>query len=737
MRSNPAQYSFSAGEISPLLHGRPDYQRVQSGLRRCRGFVPLRQGGVTRAPGTIHRGTTRSNGAARLIPFRFSAEDSVVLEFSALRMRVWRYGAPVMAGAEPYELVTPYDADAIWRLRWQQSADVIYMVDGVLRPRILSRLALDNWTITGVPFARGPFGIENTVEAVTIQSSAATGVDITLTGVGGPFVPEHVGARFSLRVANDQTVPTWAGNEEVSAGDRRRFDGRIYTVVSGSNTGVNPPVHRGGTRKTGKDGPVWSFTSDEFGIVTVTAVANANSATGSVVKRLPEAVVSEGTWHFAESQFSEKAGWPSTVTIYDQRLVYAGTPSDPRTIWFSAVGNFRDFEPSVEADGSFAYAISGGSAVSRILWLTAGARALHIGALGEEWSSRAAANLEALGPANATFRLDSSVGASPADPVVPDGRPIFIARDRGRVFELRYAFEQEKNVAYELSLPAEHLGAAGFEEIAWQSAPLRLGWVRRTSGDLAVLVHDPNEDVLGWAVHTLAGGYVESIAVSGDATGRADVVTMVVRRVIDGETVRHVEELSPFYGVLTGAQPIAEANHLFGAVVKAEAEPFTTVAGLGHLEGETVRVWSEQGDLGEHVVSAGAVTLEDAVVRATVGLFDAAHWIETLDVQAGVREGASLGRQKRIKAVGVRWHRTAAAEVRMVEREFGAPDIEGAWVDATRMPVPRDLVEAFDGVLNVNAVSGHAKEVTVQVRPVGGAPMTMLSAVPIVDVAGG
>lgn len=51
-RTSPQQRSFSSGEIDPLLHQRSDYQRNQSGLALCRGFLPLPQGGFTRAPGT-------------------------------------------------------------------------------------------------------------------------------------------------------------------------------------------------------------------------------------------------------------------------------------------------------------------------------------------------------------------------------------------------------------------------------------------------------------------------------------------------------------------------------------------------------------------------------------------------------------------------------------------------------------------------------------------------------------
>lgn len=736
MRTSPSQYSFSSGEVSPLLHGRPDYQRTQSGLRTCHGFLPLRQGGITRAPGTLYRGRTRADAAARLVAFEFAANDAVILEFSHLRMRVWRYGAPVLAGGAPYEIVTPYDATAIWRLKWVQSADVIYLVDGRGPPQRLARRALDDWTIGACVFQRGPFEAENTDEAVTIQASGETG-SVTLTGAGTSFSAALVGSLISLRAPDDEAIPTWTGNTPVAAGDRMRYDGRVYQVVSGTDTGVNPPIHAGGRAKTGQAGPVWAYVSDGSGIVRVTAVAGGDSATATVIKALPPAAATAPTHRWAEGAWSGKRGYPAAVTIYDQRLVMAATPASPRTVWFSAVGGFTEFEPSVEADGSFAYDIAGVQSLNAILWLQAGSRGLHIGALGEEYSSKSSTTLEAIGPQNAVFRSDSTIGSRDAQPVSPDGKPIFIARDGQRIFELRYAFDQDANTPIELSLPSEHLGAPGFAEIAWQSAPLRLGWVRRGDGTLAVLLHDTNEDVLGWATLSLAGGFVESIAVAAGPTGAEDVVTLVVRRTVAGEVRRHVEEIALAYGVLSGAQPIAEAVHLMAARVAANAAGFTVVAGLDHLEGESVAVWTDRGELGPLVVTGGQVVLEDAVTRATVGLFDATHRVETMDIYAQLREGASLGRQKRVKAIGLRWHRTAAAELRSVEREFGQADVVSRWIDVTSPRAPYDLIEGASGVVDASVPSGYAKEVSYQMRPVGGAPMTLLGAVPIVESAGG
>jgi len=63
-RSAPAQRSFASGEIAPILSGRHDYLRHQTGLAACRGFIPLREGPVTRAPGTRHLGRTRDDAEA-------------------------------------------------------------------------------------------------------------------------------------------------------------------------------------------------------------------------------------------------------------------------------------------------------------------------------------------------------------------------------------------------------------------------------------------------------------------------------------------------------------------------------------------------------------------------------------------------------------------------------------------------------------------------------------------------
>lgn len=735
-RSAPIQVAFSSGEIDPLLHRRSDYQRYQTGMAVCRGFLPLRQGGFTRAPGTVFRGMARENAFARLIPFEFARNDALVLELTAGKMRVWRYGLPILSGANPYEIDHPYDEAALRRLVWVQSADVIFLADGLLPIQKLSRFALDSWTIAPVVFNDGPFRVQNLTEALTVTPSGATG-SVTLTSSGGLFGQNFVGGLMSLQPFNITAVPRWTGNTATAPNELMAFDGRVYQVVSGTNTGVNPPIHDEGERRAAREGIIWRYLCDEFGIVRITAVGNATTATATVIRRLHPDVVASGTYRWSEGAWSARWGYPSTLEIHEQRLIAAATPSEPRTLWASAIGAFESFRPGVEADDAFAYIIAGGSSVNRILWLQRGRRGLHIGALGEEHSTRSDSQSQAIGPTTAVFGLDSAVGSSDVAPIAPNGNPIFVAKDGARVFEIAYSFQDDANRVLELSLPAQHLGAERFEELAWQSAPQRMLWLRRGNGDLAAMLYDPAEEVLGWATVPVADGFVETIAVSPTPDGEGDRLMMVVRRAVGSATVRMIEETAINWGVLTGTDAFASANHLFAASVFVREIPVAVFA-LPHLAGQVVHAWTDKGGYGPLTVALdGTVTLPEAVARATIGLFDATHMAETLDISTPAPDGSTLGRFGRLDGhtvVGL--HMTAGGHVASVELQLGQPERVGDRRPLLPERPAQTRADPASGLARIPTPTGHAPERRLRFFPEGGAPLTITAVRPVTSEAG-
>lgn len=740
-RTSPPQVAFSSGEIDPLLHRRFDFQRFQTGLATCNGFYPLKQGAFTRAPGTIFRGFTRDNALAVRVPFEFARDDSLSVEFTDGKARIWRYGALVETAGVPYEIDTPFPEASLANLCWVQSADVIYITDGQRELQKLSRYALDNWTIGPTGFTTGPFRTQNIDETLTLLASATTGT-ITLTASAAFFVAEHVGSLVLLKPTDWSAIPYWTTNDAVSVGDKRRYNAigsvdYVYELTAGSNTGTVAPIHSEGTQKVDPNGATWRFVSDDSGIVRITAVTDSTHATATVLKTVPDPCATDASYRWAEGAWSDRYGYPQTIELFDQRMVAAATPAEPRTAWFSGVGDFTDWEPGTDADSSFAYVIAGDSSINRIIQLKRGGKGLHIFSLGEEYSSRSDTASQAIGPTTAYFSTDSSKGAATARPIAPDGDPIFICKDKARIYQMAYDLQSDRNRPTELSLPSQHLGAEGFEQIVFQASPMGLAFLRRGDGTLAVMLQDRQQDVLGWARMSLAGGFVEAMDVTASADGAYDVLTMVVRRTLGGETVRCVEELALTYGLLTGTQPIAEAVHLFCAEIFTPETPADTFT-VAHLAGETVWAWTDLGNYGPLTVADdGTLTLPDAVSRATIGLFDDTHLVETLDVQAAASDGNTMGRRKRLHTgAGIAVHRTADGTVSGIERSLGSPDRVGPAMPIIPRAVASVPTQAFTGVASVAAQTGQAHEVAYRFAPKGGAPMTITGVVPIVEEAG-
>ncbi|MEO0859230.1 MAG: hypothetical protein AAFY65_01355 [Pseudomonadota bacterium] len=739
MRTSPIQTTFSSGEISPLLYGRADYTKFQSGLRTCRGFLPLRQGGFTRAPGTTFLGNTLDNKPARLIQFEFALDDSLLIELTDRKMRIWRYGALVQKDGAAYVLDTPFDQASLDTLKWVQSADVIYMADGRQPIQRLERRALDDWAFSDFLPDDGPFEKLNIDEDVQVQVDRTAEADetVTITANADLFEADDVDRILQIEAFEYPDIGIWTANQPIGTGDQRRFDGNIYEYVDGNaRTGLAPPLHTEGTEKI--DGTQsYRFVSDGVGIVKITGVTDARTADAVVIKAIPSSITDRTTYRWSFGAWSKKTGYPAALEIYDQRLVAAATQSEPRTIWFSVVGSFDQFRFGAEADDAFAYTISGSTTLNRILWLKTGARGLHVGTLGQQFSLRSADGNSVIGPTTIDLSADAGFGSHDAVPIAPDGRPMLISRDRQRIYEMAYAFESDATRALELTLAAEHLGRGQFEDLTWQSSYDRMAWARRADGTLVAMLHDPAQDVLGFAPYSLADGYVQSLATYPDPSTGLDVVEMVVRRQVNGQTQHFVERQDQNFALADAT--VVDANHLFCAARFVSNLPDGQAAfDVPHLPGQQVHAWTNQGTLGPVPVVNGRAVFDTPVTHATIGLLDSTHEVETLPIRAASREGDTTGREQRLlPGHGIRVHRTAGGTCEAIQRQVGRGDISEGAREIVPLTVGTNRQTLFSGVTELSVPSSVTKEVSLRIRPTGAAPLSVLTLTFMIEEAGG
>ncbi len=78
---HPIKTHFSAGEITPLLHGRSDIQGYNAGLKKCLNWIPTRHGAIERRPGTRYLGNFDGYDA-KLIDFQINENEVYTLAFS-------------------------------------------------------------------------------------------------------------------------------------------------------------------------------------------------------------------------------------------------------------------------------------------------------------------------------------------------------------------------------------------------------------------------------------------------------------------------------------------------------------------------------------------------------------------------------------------------------------------------------------------------------------------------------
>lgn len=604
-RTTWIQNNFNAGEWSPLTYGRSDVSKYNNALATCLNYVPTTQGGLTRRPGTRYIANTKSNAAVRLVSFEFSITQAYVLEFGDQYIRFYTLGGQLLSGMSPYEIATPYTAAELSELSFTQSADVLYIAHRNRKPRKLSRLGPTNWTLTTITFSDGPYLSFNTT-TTTITPSATTG-SITLTASAAAGI--NGGAGFST---NDI--------------------GRIVRIQHTSTWGW---------------ATITAFTSTT--VVSATVNSAFGATTASSVWRL-------GAWYGVEGT-SATARYPGCVGFNQDRLTFASTWDNPNRIDSSNSGDYENFTPT-KTDGtvidSNALAFSLNSAkVNAINWLISDEWGLLAGTASAEWVIAASTQQVALTPTNVNAKQVTNYGSTFVPPVRIGKSTLFVQRTKRKIREMTYQFTLGTFQAPDISLVSEHLTKSGIKEMAVQQAPHSTVWMVTNDGVLAGVIYDKDQDVIGWHRHQLGGfsdagqtaaPIVESIACIPNTSIDRDDLWVVVRRYINGATVRTVELMEKYW---EDGDTLPNAYFVdCGATYSGAAT--TTISGLTWLVGQTVSVLADGSVHPSRVVSAGgAITLERSVTKAQVGLgYNSTG--KTMRIEAGGADGPAQGKLKRI-----------------------------------------------------------------------------------------
>jgi hypothetical protein len=110
------QTSLNAGELAERMAGRVDFQKYFNGLSTMVNAIPLKQGGAEKRPGL--EWVAEAKGKAKLIPFEFSVEDTVIIEAGDEYMRFFTEAGQIKVD----EPIDDTDFVRLSTYKWYESA---------------------------------------------------------------------------------------------------------------------------------------------------------------------------------------------------------------------------------------------------------------------------------------------------------------------------------------------------------------------------------------------------------------------------------------------------------------------------------------------------------------------------------------------------------------------------------------------------------------------------------------
>lgn len=346
--------------------------------------------------------------------------------------------------------------------------------------------------------------------------------------------------------------------------------------------------------------------------------------------------------------------YPAAVAHFEQRRVFANTTENPQQVWGTRSGTESDlgYHIPVKDDDRISFAIASREPAA-IKHIVPVAQLLLLTESGEYRVTPI--NTDAITPSSIAVRAQSYIGSTHVRPQIVNTSVLFAAARGGHVRELGYSAQIDGYLTGDLSIRASHLfDTFELTDSAYTKAPYPIAWFTSDNGKLLGLTYVPEEGVGAWHWHDTDGVF-ESI--SAGPEGAEDRLYAIVRRTLNGSTVRTVERM--------GAQATpAELEDAFqvDCGLTYDSTAATTISGLSHLQNEAVSVLADGLVVdGKTVSASGAITLSTAASVVHVGLPFTCD-MQTLPLAVQV-EAFSHGRTKNVNRVWLRCMDSGAFEV--------------------------------------------------------------------------
>lgn len=546
------------------------------------------------------------------------------------------------------------------KMRFAQSADVVFVACDGYRPQRIERRSERSWSVCDYAPDNGPFQTRSRKVKLQVDVTEGNG---TLSADGPLFNSDSVGSLYRLTSNNVHQQISLAGADQYSDPFRvtgilatQYNDRDFYYTISGTWVGtlrwyrsfdeqdfgykqfrylygsatIDITTNGGplGNSDDNNNAIVWYKIGFEAGAYTSgvadiditydgwgsTGICRVVGYTGpqnvSVEVLTPFKQIDAYTDVWEESEWSPNFIYPSAVAFSDGRLWWSGSDR----FWGSVSDDFENFDDATEGDSGPISRSIGTGGVNKTQWMLSLQR-LIIGTEGSITVAKSSSFDEPITPTNLSLKDCSNTGTAPVDAVKVDNRAIYADRAARSLYEMSFDGGSQDYVVTQISKLTTDIFAGKVRCLAVQRAPDTRVWVVLQDGSCICMVYEPLQEVLAFIPIETLGSFESVCVIPGEEQDR---VYFVVARTNSGGSVRFIEKMA-----LDSEVAPDVTCKVMDAYVRGLNSPASTTVSVGtHLAGRTVVVWAGGVPIASTylVNGSGNITVPSPVEEWVAGL---------------------------------------------------------------------------------------------------------------------
>lgn len=689
--------SFAGGEITPEMYGRLDNVKFQTGLALCRNAMVLPHGPVAKRPGFAYTNFAKdATQAVRIIPFAYSATQTMVLEFGAGYIRFHTQGGTLLETSVAITAITKANPGVVTSNSHGYSNGDWVFISGVAgMTQVNSRYykvanATTNTftlqdTLTGANINTTSFstytsgGTAARVYTISAPYAAADlfNIDytqsadvITLTHSSYPtYELKRLGAtNWTMTAPTLGSSPAVPGGVSATAsptsGTTKNFYYKVTTITPDGYEESLPSSYatcaNDLTVAGNKNTIAWSAATGAGTYRVYKAVSTAGRLYGFIGETSDLSFVDDNiTPDYAKNppaqtlHLDTAGNYPAAVTYYEQRRMFGGTANYPQTIYGSRSATESNFNTSMPSNASDALSFTIKAQQQNAIKHLVPMNDLIALTVGGAWKV-SSTNNQALSPSTLSCRTQTAYGSNNVHPLMTGNSCLYVETNGRRVRDLSFSWQSQVYASDDRSIMAPHLFQTyTLVDAAFSRSPDQVAWFVRSDGVLVAMTYVPEHQVFGWHQHVTDGTF-ESVCVVTE--NNEDVLYAVVRRTINGATTRVIERLATRLFATQGDAFFVDC----GATYTGTAT--TTINGLYFLEGKSVVALADGAVVSNLTVTNGTVTLPTAASKVQVGLPFTAD-VQTLPLAIQEVQAGGQGTMKSVDYAYLRVNRTGIVKV--------------------------------------------------------------------------